>query len=721
MNKLITTTNQPMAPARSFADLELVPLQRPATQRTGLEELLAAVYRQRFVIMAALALALIVGAILTLTSTPRYTAVASVQVDEQAPQVFADDSLQPRADEKNAERFLQTQVDRARSRSIAEKVANTLQLAQSPAALKALGVEAVDKQTARQEAIAKLQENVQVAIGLNTRVAQISFTSGDPNVSARVANAYAESLIAANLERKNETTAHAKQYLLQQIAQAKQRLEGSERKMLAYARAADLTTTVVAANADDQNPASLRAQQLGMMSGSLAQATARRIDAQQQWAQVQGADAMSLPEVQGNKAVQDLVSQRAQLQAALEEERQRHTDEYPSVRGTAAKIAELDGQINAFSSRIKSSFQGRYQAAAQQERQLAGTVAGMRGAAMAERERGVGFNSLGREVETNKAFYDGLLQRYKEVAAVAGAAAANISIVDPAWPPLAADSSMGRDLALAGVGGLLLALVIGGVRERMHNVIRSSEDLEQTVNLAALGCVPRVIGLGEAAAALEDPQSGYAEAYYSIAVALQQASAGGLPKTLLVTSSTASEGKSTSAWGIARSLSAMGKRVVVVDADLRRASGTPRVHDAEANPGFSDVLAGSASARDAVQRSEGASFNVVCAGDVTTSPVALLSADHMKDALDGLLENHDIVIVDGPPIMGMADAVLLARSVEAVLVVVEANRTLSSEIDVAVSRLPQNNIIGAVITKFDAKSAGVRYGGHDYYTYGRDS
>jgi succinoglycan biosynthesis transport protein ExoP len=93
----------------------------------------------------------------------------------------------------------------------------------------------------------------------------------------------------------------------------------------------------------------------------------------------------------------------------------------------------------------------------------------------------------------------------------------------------------------------------------------------------------------------------------------------------------------------------------------------------------------------------------------------------MKEALDGLLETHDIVIVDGPPIMGMADAVLLARSVEAVLVVVEANRTLSSEVDVAVSRLPQNNIIGAVITKFDAKSAGVRYGGHDYYTYGRES
>ena len=719
MNKLVTTSGKAVTPTKSFADLELVPLPKPGSQRTGLEELVAAAYRQRFVIMVALALALLVGAFLAVTSKPRYTAIASVQVDEQAPRVFADDSLEPRADEKNAERFLQTQVDRARSRTIAETVARKARLASSPAALQALDIEPGDPSTAQRAVVEKLQESVQVGIGLNTRVAQISFTSGDPIVSARIANAFAETLIAANLERKNQTSARAKQLLAQQMAEAKRRLENSERKMLAYARSADLTTTVVSASGNDANPGSLRAQQLGLMTGSLAEATARRIDAEQQWAQVQGTPPMALPEVQSNKAIQDLVAQKAQLQALLQEERERRTDEHPTVRASIAKIAELDGQIGSFASRIKSSFQGRYVAAAQQERQMAGTVAGLRGAAMAERERGVGFNSLAREVETNKAFYDGLLQRYKEVAAAAGAAAANISIVDPAWPPSTADSSLGRNLALAGIGGLLLALVVGGVRERMHSVIRSTDDLEQGVNLLALGVVPRVAH-GQTAIAFEDPRSGHSEAYHSIAVALEQ-SGGGLPRTLLITSSTASEGKSTSAWGIARSLSAMGKRVVVVDADLRRATGSSSAGEDGVDPGFADVLAGSISAQNAVQRSEGASFSIVRAGDVRTSPVALLSAEHMEQALHGLLEEHDIVIVDGPPIMGLADAVLLARSVEAVLLVVEANRTLSSEIDVALSRLPQDNIVGGVITKFDAKSAGVRYGGHEYYTYGQAS
>ena len=136
----------------------------------------------------------------------------------------------------------------------------------------------------------------------------------------------------------------------------------------------------------------------------------RRIDAEQQWRQASGTPALYLPEVNANGAVQDLLAQKAQSQAALNEERQRHTDEYPTVREAQAKINELDGQIAAIANSIKAGYRGRYLAAAQQESQMRGTVAGMRGSAMAERERSVGYNSLQREVETNKAFYEGLLQ-----------------------------------------------------------------------------------------------------------------------------------------------------------------------------------------------------------------------------------------------------------------------------------------------------------------------
>jgi succinoglycan biosynthesis transport protein ExoP len=723
-------------PPGSYADLELLPLQRQVGAATPIELLLAGAYRQRFVIAAAFLIPILVAVALTLALPRSYTAVASVQLEQQVPRVVPDNDLDPQLNTQDAPRFLQTQLDRVRSRNVAEMVDNRLRLEKSAKTMQALGIDpenpgivvtlkkaiglASDTPfNARAAVIGALQGDVNAEAGLNTRLAQISFTSADPNVSAEIANGYADALVQSNVEAKLETSSEAKRYLQGQLAEAKQKLESSETSMLAYARQADLTTTVMETN-DPKNEkiASLRDQQLGTLTDSLSQATARRIDAQQSWNQASNTPAMLLPDVQTNQAIQGLVSQRAEAQGALDEERQRHTESYPSVREAEAKIKQLDAQIGTFAGSIKAAYYGRYVAASQQEHQLMSTVGGLKGAAMAERERAVGFNALSREVETAKAFYDGLLQRYQEVAASSGAPSINVSIVDRAWPPIVADTGLTRNAALGGMGGLVLALLLATIRERMHRVIRSAEDLEQALHLPSLGVVPRLRRSESMADALENPHSAQSEAYYSIAVSLETATPRGLPRTLLITSSAESEGKSTSAVAIARSLSALGKRVLVIDGDLRRASAT-RLLARSSNPTFSDVLSGSAPARGMVDHSDDQPFTIVAAGNSRCNPVTLLGASGLKDVLEKLAATHDIVIIDGPPVMGLADAVLLARSVEAVLLVVEANSTHSSELEIAVSRLAGENIIGAVITKFDAKAAGVRYGGSEYYNYDR--
>ncbi|HET6535862.1 MAG TPA: polysaccharide biosynthesis tyrosine autokinase [Sphingomicrobium sp.] len=714
MNTLV-----PAAP-RSFAELEAIPYARPMSQATAVEQVIAAVYRQRFVIAIAVGVCMTIGALVSILSPSKYTASASVQLDQQIPQLLGDKGLDPQVSIQDSDRFLQTQIDLIRSRSIADSVATKLKLAKSPQALKAIGIDdpGPDAETAHAVAVAQLQDNVQVQLGLNTRLAEIYYTTTDANLSARIANGFAESLQESNIDSKLQVSNKAKEYLTQQLAKAKQRLETSETQMLSYARQEDLTTTVVPSGPNDRG-GSLRAQELGQLTDSLAQVTSQRIAAQERWQQVQNTPAMNLPEVQSNSAIQDLVAQKAQQEASLREERQRHTDKYPTVAEAAAKIKELDAQINSFAANIKSSFYGQYLAAAQQERQMQEKVGQLRGAAMSERERSVGYNALSREVETNKAFYDGLLERYKEIATASGATAANVTIVDQAWPPLIPDSSnLARNMVFGGSAGLIIALLFGAFRERVHHVVRSTSDLEQALSLPALGVVPRLRGPEEVRNALDDVNSAQAEAYHSVAVAVQEACGGVLPKTLLITSSTASEGKSTSAMGIARSLSAMGKSVLLVDGDLRRHASAKMIAS-DSQPGFSEVLAGSTSPEKAVQRSIGGDFSIVRPGDSASSPVTLLATDGIRRVFDKLAAKHDIVIIDGPPVMGLADAVLLARSVEAVLVVVEANRTHMSEIDTAVSRLPQNNIIGGVITKFDSKSAGVRYGGTEYYTYRR--
>jgi capsular exopolysaccharide synthesis family protein len=695
-----------------YTDLELASYRRDLPRTTPIERIAAGVYRQRFLAALIFIATVAIGAILTFKAPRLYTAEALVQLEQQAPRVLADPELDPQGNAQDADRFLQTQLDVVRSRSLAEAVANKTKVTLSPAMLAALEVPPGNTVDRREAAIAQLQNNVDAELGLNTRLARISFTSRDPIVSAAVANAFAAALVASNLNAKQKTSRRAKRYLTSQLTEAKERLEASEREMLAYARNADLSGAV--APSDEKNPSeSLRVQQLNDMTNTLTQATGRRVEAQQRWVQVSGTPGLSLPEAQENRTIQDLQSQKIELEAALEAERQRHTADYPSAREAAAKIRQLDTRIEGLAARVKESLHGRYIAAAQHEREISAIVAGLRNAAMSERERGVGYDSLQREVETHRAFYKGLLQRYKEVAAASGAPSANVTIVDRAWPPLEPSSpNVPRSLALASMAGLVLALFMGVVRESMHNVIHTAEDLELNLNLATLGVVPAARARLPMSDALDDPRSPQSEAYHSLAVALDQASSGMLPKTLLITSSMASEGKSTSALGLARSLSAMGKRVLLIDGDLRR----PTHGDSRA-PGLSDVLDGSTKPQTVVQREDEHGFSLLGAGGTSDRPVSLLATQHVDSILDQLSREYDIMIIDGPPVMGLADAVLLARRVEAVLVVVEANRISIGQLDLALSRLPASSVIGAVITKFNAKGAGVSYGGAAYYKY----
>lgn len=698
-------------------DLERVELPRREPSATRLELIGAMIYRQHKLGLAIFAAVMLLGVILTFFAERRYTATASVQLEQQAPRVIADPDLDPQASPADSDRFLQTQLDLVRSRSLAESVADKLGDRPAASTFEALGVDG-DTPAARKESlIANLQNNVQAKLGINTRIAQIEFTSGDPKMSADVANAYADALAGANLQTKISTAEKAKQYLTGQLSVAKGRLETSERRMLAYARSADLTATIAEQTKDGERLGSLRAQQVALLNSSLSDATARRIDAQQQWAQVSGTSAMLLPDVQNNQAIQSLTSQKAQLEAQLQEHRQRYTENYPVVRETAARIQQLNGAIGALANNVKASFRGRYLAAAQQEQQLKSTVAGLRGAAMAERERAVGFNTLQREVETNRAFYDGLLQRYKEVAAASGAPSANVTVVDRASPSAIPSSpNVLKNLALAAIMGLFLALLVGSAREGMQPLIRSPEEMEKAFHLPTLGVVPLQEGQTHTDFRLTSWRSTEAEAYHSIAVALEQAAGGVLPKTLLITSTSASEGKSTTAVGIARSITAMGRAALLIDGDLRHPS-LREFFGPDERPGLAEVLSGTATAPQSVQQNGEYGFDIVSAGQMLSAPFSLLASPRMLEALRQLSEKYDTVIIDGPPILGLADAVLLARSVESVLVVVEANRLHRSEIEIALSRLPGSGIIGTVVTKFNPKSAGVRYGGTDYYSY----
>lgn len=682
---------------------------------TSTQQLLASLFRQRYLALGTILAILAIGLLVTLLMPRTYTSAASVVLEQQAPQVIAVPDLDPQRNAQDAERFLQTQIDLVHSRTLARAVADQLKAYEDPKVLEALSVNEANSAARTEAVIGALIAGVQVELGLNTRLARIAFTSRDPAISANVANAFARQLVAANLTAKTDTSSRAAEYLKSQLGGAKTKLEESERTMLDYARSAGLTVSAQGRPGDGQGPVSPSAQLLGHLSQSMAQATARRISAQQDWQQIRGVAPQSLPQVQENRAVQEIMAHRAKIAATMAEEKDRYTSEYPT--NTNAQVSSLNGQINMIAANIKRAYSDNYLSALSQEQEMQKTMNGYKSAMMAERLRSVGYNSLERDVETNKAFYDGLLQRYKEVVAAAGAPSINITLLDQATPALNATSpSIMRNMALALILALIAAMVVVLVRERTQNVIRSTFDITDITSLAFVSIVP-VPSKGKSVEdALDDPNSPQSEAYNSTAVSLLKMDMGKMPKTVLVTSSAPGEGKSVTALGVARSLSRLGKRVLLVDGDLRHPSLADLLNQPE-GPGFAEALAGSATPQSTIRHLDEPRLSVVCAGTERDNPVSLLSQLKTGPVLDQLGDEYDIVVIDGPPIMGLADAVILSDSTDAVVITVEANRIQTSQLGLALSRLPEAKPVGGVLTKFDAKAAGVAYANESYYTY----
>lgn len=689
--------------------------RRPASTSISMSKLVSAIRRQRVVLGSIVLVALAIGALVTFLSPRTYSATSSVQLNQQAPRILGNNELDPEPVVQDSERFLQTQLDRILSRSMAEAVEVNVRASTTPRILTSLGLDDSEAPVAREDVVTAIQKGVFAELGANTRLARITFSSRDADVTAQLANAYAETLASSNLVDKGATSAQAEQYLTSELAEAKIKLQDSERAMLSYARNADLSASVMVGR--DNETGSLRAQQLTTLNDQVAGATARRIEAEQQWRAVQSLAPSALPEVQDNRAIQQLTAQKAELDATAAAADDRYTSRYPGITEATTSADKIDAQIQRTAADIKRGYEVRYRAALQAERQFTAKVAQLRGAAMAERERAVDYNSLEREVEANKAFYDGLLQRYQQIAAASGAPGENILVVDRAAAPTVPSSpDIPRNLALSAILGLIIATGVGLLREKSGSVVRNADEVEGALNIPNLGLIPAVSRKKRIDDEMNNPRSPQSEAYYSAAVGLQQLAGGTLPKVALIVSCTPGEGKSTSAIGLARSYAAMRERVLLIDGDLRRPSLAAML-GARITPGFAEFLAGGATAEAAVQKLENQRFDLMIAGQANDDPVGLLSASRLEASLTSLAALYDIVIIDGPPILGIADAILLSNHAEVAVFVVESGKIESEQLRIAIGRMPGDLRIGSILTKFVAKDAGVKYGGQGYYQY----
>lgn len=694
------------------------------------------VLKRWWILAGSVALMLILGVVVTLLSTPIYRASATLQIDREAAQVVDMEGVLPAENLYSAQEFYQTQYGLLKSRSLAQRVVASLGLAEDPLFVeenrrtpagerKTNAQKPADAAELRRKAVDQFLNNLKVTPSVNSRLVTVSYDSPDPALAQAVVNSITETFIASNLERRFEASSYARKFLEERIGQLRERLEQSERELVAYAADAQIINIQSAsanAEAGSNKGRSLISASLETLNASLSKAQTDRIAAEERWRAAQASSGLALSEVLASPTIQRLRQQRAEAVAGRQELLERFQPEYPAVKQADAQIAELDRQLAAEAEDVRRSLRGQYVSAAAAEQAIQAEIGRLKGEAIDLDQRSVRYNILQRELDTNRTLYDGLLQRYREIGIAGGVGTNNVSVVDRAERPVQPVAPRPLiNLALAGLLGLMAGAAVVFLLEFLDESLKTPIDVENKLGLPLLGSIPLLPDAAAMAQAARDPRSGFSEAYHSVRSALQFARVGGTPRTLLVTSAQPGEGKSTSALAIARAFARMGKSVLLIDGDLRNPS-LHRMLGANNRSGFSSVLAGT-SLSEAVQPTDQMHLSLLSSGPRPPSPADLLSSPALRGFLDGVSETIDLVVIDGPPVMGLADATILGNAVEGVLFISGAGVVRRGAALRAIERLKASgaDIVGGVLSRFDSKKANLGGYGYEYaysYDYG---
>lgn len=671
--------------------------------------------RHRVILFVTLALCMLGGLLVILLSTPDYRATASVEVQD-VPAGAAGAATSVRQSDGDVETLLQTELEVLRSRALAEVVARDLALVGSPTFFDGMDVarpregrgDLSQRQVEQEKVIDLLRRHLEVDLPGKSRVIRISFVSADPVLSARVANAYADGLIRSDLKRGFESGVQARRFLLGELDGARRDLVRAERDLAAYvARSGgngdadgatgtgtDRATSIVAPSSQSVE------SRLAQLNALRTQAMADRIAAQKSWDSARRASADTLPEVIGNGAMQALIAERARARAALVEQRQFRKDDHPEMREARARLAVLDDQADQMAGRIRTSLRERYDIAADGEKRIAAEIARLEGEAQLARGRDVQLGSYERSVDTYRMLHDSLLQRYRDMASQAGFQAGRIQPLDRAAVPEQPFSPrIGQTLAFAALGGLLLGLLLVAARHVLDDAVTSADTLSERVELPLLGAVP-VTGDG--------PQP--PEIFTPMARSLLLASADGLPRSLLVTSAQAGEGKSLTLHALALALGGLGKRILVIDGDMRRPV-QHRLFGVAVDRGISEVLTGQARVEDVILPTATANVALLPCGALPPNPTELLATPAFDRLMDAVRDRYDSILIDAPPILGLDDTMLLVGRARAGIMVIEWGRNHHGGLRASVDRLRRSGavLIGAILTKQQGRTVDYDY------------
>jgi capsular exopolysaccharide synthesis family protein len=677
-------------------------------QSLDLASLVRILNDHRWIIAGAVGLGLALAVLATLMTTPMYRADVTMEVSPPNVEIMDESKTKNAGGSESTWDQVTTQAGLLSSRSLAERVAQDLNLAADQGFVGTAG----DAQSRLKIAAARIQGGLNVVIPEEGRLITFSYTTDSAERAARIANGVADSFIDSNLQRRYDASAYARKFLQQQIAKTRGDLEKSEREMVAYAQAEGIINTASAPGQEGGDTSSLQGESLVALNRALAEATARRVLAEGAYRQANLAGS-----VEATQNTTALRQSRATLEAEYQEKRTLMKPDHPDMLSLRSRLDELDRQIAREGSQAaggrSNALLAEYRAAAAAERSLQGRVSALNGSVLDQRGRSIRYNILQREVDTNRGLYDALLQRYKEIGVAGGVGASPVSIVDRAAVPGGPYKPNLMYNLLAGIAlGLLAGVAAALALEFIHDTIKTREDVRTKLDLACLGVVPRS-GKSGVVEDLKEPTSSVSEAYSAVLAALRFSTEHGAPKAVLIASSEPAEGKSSTAFALAQNYARRGESVLLIDADLRR----PAFRGASNRQGLTKLLTNDDPVRGHVLETQFENLSLLPCGPTPPNPADLLSTGRFSEILAEAAEQFDRIIIDGPPVLGLADTSLLAAAAGSVMMVVESGRTRTRAAREAVDRVQATgaHIIGVTLTK---STEGASQYGYRLYKYG---
>ena len=698
----------------------------------------------------------LIGVLVTLPQTPVYQARTTLEIQllndrflnmrEVSPIAQAESPTYGPTDIPTQIRIIQSEtliervLDKLKVRNVSDLAAPAGRI---PVWRRALNLPEPDPLTAHQQALGMAAGNLSVRSSEDTRIVEILCDSTDPRMAARFANTLVDEYIKDNLESRWIMAQRTGEWLTRQLDDLRIKLERSGDALQSYARSSGLVFT------GEKN--SLSEEKLRQLQADLGRAQASRMARQSRFEMVRTSSPEALPEVLNDGSLRAYQAKLTDLQRQLADLGTTFTSAHSGVKSLRAQVAAVESAFQRERDAILKAIRNEYEDALRQEKLLQAEYTRQAARVSEESERAIQYNILKREAETNRQLYDTMLQHVKEASIASAIKASNVRVVDPAKPPGGPYKPQpSRSGAMGVLAGLFFGVLFVIVRERFDRTIHNPDDSSLYLGISELGIIPSAgtarrrlyygrksrrlrAGDGQPGVDGEPPAndcvelvtlhhsaSGMAESFRTtLASILFAGRDGDRPKLLVVTSPGPMEGKTAVTSNLGVALAEAGHKVLLIDGDLRK----PRLHEVFglANEmGLGDFLKDrqtrlAEAISTVVRETKLAGLWLLPAGPRTTAAANLLYSPRLPELLKAVRLDYDMVLIDTPPMLQIADARLLGRLADAVVLIIRAGKTTRDAALAARDRLSEDGIevLGTILNDWNPD----RSAGSGYYRY----